>query len=96
MPGMPTYTYQVLQPDQQGEIFEVEQRMSEPALSVHPRTGQPVQRIIVTPPALGGSWGSSRDTLSDANLARNGFTKYVKTGQGTYDKTAGSGPAKLG
>ena len=32
---------------------------------------------------------------SDKNLAAKGFTKYVKTGNGSYEKTAGSGPKKL-
>ena len=33
--------------------------------------------------------------MSDKNLAAKGFTKYVKAGDGTYEKTAGSGPKKL-
>lgn len=94
---MPTYTYQVIHADgTDGEIFEVEQRMADASLTTHPQTGELVRRIIATPPALGGRWSSGGGTLSDANLASNGFSKYVKTGQGTYDKTTGPGPAKLG
>ncbi len=33
--------------------------------------------------------------MSDKNLASKGFTKYVKTGNGTYEKTAGAGPKTL-
>jgi putative FmdB family regulatory protein len=39
---MPTYSYQ----REDGTIFEVMQRMSEPALSVCPETGQKVRRMI--------------------------------------------------
>lgn len=39
---MPTYSYQ----REDGTIFEVMQRMSEPALSVCPDTGQKVRRMI--------------------------------------------------
>ena len=31
---------------------------------------------------------------SDKNLAAKGFTKYVKTGDGTYEKTAGTGRSR--
>lgn len=40
---MPIYLYRNLTT---GETFEVEQRMTEPALSVHPETGDPVKRLI--------------------------------------------------
>ena len=33
--------------------------------------------------------------LTDKNLAAKGMTKYVKTGDGTYEKTAGTGPKKI-
>lgn len=39
---MPTYSYQ----REDGTIFEVMQRMSDPALLVCPETGQKVRRII--------------------------------------------------
>jgi hypothetical protein len=34
--------------------------------------------------------------LSEKNIKRQGFTRYEKTGEGTYEKTCGNGPAKLG
>ncbi|HEX7023052.1 MAG TPA: FmdB family transcriptional regulator [Trueperaceae bacterium] len=40
---MPVYVYRNLE---SGETFEVEQRITEPALSVHPETGAPVKRLI--------------------------------------------------
>lgn len=40
---MPVYVYRNLET---GETFEFEQRITEPALTVDPRTGDPVKRII--------------------------------------------------
>ena len=56
---MPVYTYQVVRPDgSPGETFDVIHGMNDPPLSVHPQTGEPVQRIF-TPPHIAG-WGNSR------------------------------------
>jgi predicted nucleic acid-binding Zn ribbon protein len=45
---MPTYIYETVPsgPDDAVERFELRQAMSEPPLTVHPRTGVPVQRIL--------------------------------------------------
>jgi len=91
---MPTYVYQVIKPDgSEGEIFEVVQKMSEPALTKHPETGEPVQRVI-TAPNIAGNWSdaASKNKLSDKNLDKLGFTKYQRAGDGTYEKRAGKGP----
>ena len=91
---MPTYVYQVIKPDgSEGEMFEVVQKMSEPALTKHPETGEPVQRVI-TAPNIAGNWSdaASKNKLSDKNLDRLGFTKYQRAGDGTYEKRAGKGP----
>lgn len=92
---MPTYVYEIVQPDgSAGERFEYVQKMSDPPLSEHPETGQPVRRVI-TAPYIGGAWGDSameRSMKDDKKLERLGFTKYVKSGDGTYEKRAGKGP----
>ena len=91
---MPTYVYQVILDDgEDGQIFEVEQKMSEPALTEHPTTRQPVKRIIQTP-YLGGKYseGAIKTNISDENAQKKGFTKYVKSGDGTYEKRSGEGP----
>lgn len=91
---MPLYMYEVIQPDgSPGEEFEALQSMSEPALTVHPDTGEPVRRVFGTPNAP-RAWTDShaKSMTSDKNLASKGFTKYVKSGDGTYEKTAGNGP----
>lgn len=40
---MPVYVYKNLTT---GETFEVEQRITEPAWTEHPETGEPLQRVI--------------------------------------------------
>jgi len=94
---MPTYVYEHVLPDGSGgESFELMQRMSEPALTRHPATGGPVRRMIQAP-HLGGMWSESsrRSMMSDRKLAEQGFTKYVKTDTGSYEKTTGQGPRRL-
>lgn len=94
---MPLYLYEVVLPDDSaGETFEVLQGMNEPALTVHPETGEPVRRVFGTPNAP-RSWTDShgKSKLSDKSLERMGFTKYVKGGNGKYDKVVGKGPSQI-
>src|SRR5687768_14359923 len=94
---MPLYVYEVVLPDGTGgEQFAVRQKMSEAALTAHPETGEPVRRVFTEPNAP-RAWTDrhGKAAVSDKNLASKGFTKYVKTGNGTYEKTAGSGPKQL-
>jgi len=46
---MATYIYETVpkNPKEKPRRFEVEQKMSEPALKTDPKTGQPVRRVIV-------------------------------------------------
>ncbi len=92
---MPTYVYEVVQPDgQPGDQFEVVQPISEAPLTEHPETGEPVRRVI-QPVFIGGKWTESsmhRRMKDDKKLDRLGFTKYVKSGDGVYEKRAGKGP----
>ncbi len=94
---MPTYVYQVIEDDgSDGEIFEVFQKMSDPTLQTHPESGKPVRRLIQAP-NISGKWSESatKRMLSDKNLDRIGFTKYQRTGDGKYEKRAGSGPPTI-
>ncbi len=90
---MPLYVYQELLPDgSEGERFEVLQKIEEPALTKHPKTGNAVRRVITaafTPKPFMGH--DKKEQLSDRNLEKLGFTKYVK-GKSGYEKTAGDGP----
>ena len=95
---MPLYVYEIVLPDGTGgDQFEMLQSMSAAPLTVHPDTGVPVRRIFGTPNAP-RAWTDSqaKDKTSDASLKRGGFTKYVKTANGKYEKTFGKGPDKIG
>ena len=95
---MPIYVYEEIREDgSAGEQFEIHQSMADEPLSKHPRTGVPVRRVLQAP-FIGGQWSDSamqRSMANDNKLERLGFTKYVKSGNGTYEKTLGSGPSKL-
>ncbi|MCA8997977.1 MAG: zinc ribbon domain-containing protein [Planctomycetaceae bacterium] len=92
---MPTYVYEVVEEDgSPGEIFEVIQPISAAPLDKHPESGKPCRRII-QPPFIGGTWSESamhKSTNDNSKLERLGFTKYVKAGDGVYEKQAGKGP----
>lgn len=92
---MPTYLYRVVREDgNPGEEFEVVQGIKEPALTEHPETGEPVERLIQSVFA-GGSWTESsmgRRMKDEKKLDRLGLTKYVKAGDGVYEKRTGKGP----
>lgn len=94
---MPTYVYEVILPDgEEGQLFEVVQRMSDPPLTEHPTTGQPVRRVIM-PPNLPTRYTDMQEkhSLSNENLSRLGFTKYERQGSDMV-KTAGDGPDLTG
>ncbi|MBP3956027.1 zinc ribbon domain-containing protein [Gemmata sp. G18] len=94
---MPLYVYEVVLADGAGgEQFEVFQKMSDGTLTTHPETGEPVRRVFTeanAPRAWTDTQGKA--AVSDKNLASKGFTKYVKTDKGTYEKAAGAGPKKI-
>lgn len=90
---MPIYVYEVITGDEdEGQVFEVVQRMADPPLKKHPTTGQPVRRVIQAP-NLPSKWTDrqAKKTLSNENVAAQGFTRYEKTGDGEYHRTAGKG-----
>lgn len=91
---MPTYVYQVItEGGSEGEIFEVFQKMSEPALTQHPETGEPVRRVIQAANIpLKHTEKAETKRMSNKNLDRMGFTKYERAGGGFYEKKAGKGP----
>ena len=94
---MPTYVYEVLLEDGAvGERFEVVQKMSDDPLESHPESGLPVRRVFL-PFSVAGKHGSSADKnlADDSKLEKLGFTKYVKSDDGKYDKVIGKGPSHL-
>ena len=80
---MPIYVYRVLR-EGPPEQFEVRQSIHEPALTKHPVTGELVRRVPCVPQI-------GRGALSNREVGAAGFTKYVKTSDGTYEKQAGPG-----
>jgi len=92
---MPIYVYEVITSDgSDGEQFEIFQSMSDAPLTSHPESGLPVRRVFL-PPAIGGKWSESsmnKSVADDKKLDKMGFTKYVKAGDGFYEKRAGKGP----
>jgi len=92
---MPIYVYEVLdENDQSLGYFETFQKFSDPPLTEHPETGHKLQRVIQAP-FIGGTWSEGhmhKAMKDDKKLEQLGFTKYVKSGDGTYEKRAGNGP----
>jgi predicted nucleic acid-binding Zn ribbon protein len=91
---MPMYVYEVITADGRGgETFEMLQSIHAETLTKHPETGQPVRRVVTAPHVpKKNTDGKIKADLSDKNLDRLGFTKYVKSSSGNYEKTAGAGP----
>lgn len=89
---MPTYVYrEILSDGSEGETFEIVQRMSEPALTTHPKTGRRVRKIFLSPNVASKyTERSGKEKLSDENVEKHGFTRYEKDKvTGRYHKTAG-------
>jgi hypothetical protein len=82
---MPIYVYRVVRTDPQApeETFEIRQSIHDAALTTHPETGRPVERVIL-PPRIATPTGNS-------DIAAAGFTKYKRTSDGTYERQAGGG-----
>lgn len=93
---MPVYVYQILNADgSAGGSFEIEQPANAPALTAHPLTGAPVQRVIQTAHIAGThNERLTREKLNSASeLSRLGFTRYERDNStGDYHKTAGNDP----
>ncbi len=90
---MPTYVYEIVEGPDVGERLEIRQSIHDAALTHHPDTGAAVKRVISVPTIMGPALGTN--PKDDKKLGRMGFTKYVKSGDGTYEKTAGTGPKRI-
>lgn len=97
---MPTYVYEVINPDgSAGERFELVQPMSDDPITKHPESNKPVRRVIQPFQITGASslMRADRALADDNKLEKMGFTKYVKSGDGKYDRVVGKGgPESLG
>lgn len=89
---MPTYSYQEILPGGgEGDCFEVVQRMSDPPLKTHPKTGNPVRKVFVAPNLPSRyTEAATKSKLTNENVEKHGFTRYEKDKvSGMYHKTAG-------
>ena len=81
---MPVYCYRAVNEEESCPhcrvIFEITQRMSEPALEQCPRCSAKVERIMTS----FYSYASPKDKLSNKRLKELGFKKYVKDDNGKY------------
>ena len=68
------------------DILEVFQTMSAPELSICPQCGKPIQKMISMPAR---HQQHLNNTLNEKNIAEKGFSKYVKTEDGKYEKATG-------
>jgi predicted nucleic acid-binding Zn ribbon protein len=94
---MPVYLYvEVLADGSEGASFELIQSIHDEPLQVHPSTGVPVRRKVTAPAWSPKGFGKhdKKEQLSDRNLEKLGFTKYVK-GKGGYEKVTGDGPEMI-
>ena len=94
---MPIYVYETCPEGEAEEVerFEVVQPMSDAPLSHHPTTGVPVRRVLAAPVVLRNT-SIGKDVMGDQNLKKNGFSRYEKTGDGVYERTAGKdGPKRI-
>ena len=66
--------------------FEVHQRITEAKLTRCPTCNKAVERLI-SPVKIGGKYSTSNSRVKEL-----GMTKYVKAGDGVYEKAAGKGP----
>ena len=69
--------------------FEVMQRVAEPKLKRCPTCRKPVERLI-SPVSV-----QTRFSISPSKLKDLGMTKYVKTSDGSYERTVGRAGPKM-
>ena len=87
---MPLYEYAPLSGscDQCHGGFSVMQRMADAKLTQCPDCGQACERQL-SAVALGGKY-----SMTPSAIASSGMTQYKRSGDGTYERTAGTGGPK--
>jgi putative FmdB family regulatory protein len=85
---MPLYDYAPVsgQCDKCHGRFEVFQKIADEKLTACPTCGQACERVI-SAVAVGGKYSTSNSRVKEL-----GMTKYVKAGDGYYERAAGTGP----
>ena len=70
--------------------FDALQKISDPVIEQCPECGVAVRRVISAP-----NLAKPSPSLDAKNIEKHGFTQYKKSGKGTYEKTAGTGPRTI-
>ncbi len=68
--------------------FPIMQRMADAKLTACPTCGQACERMV-SAPALGGKY-----SMTPGAIKSSGMTQYKKSGDGVYERTAGTGGPK--
>lgn len=87
---MPVYVYKNLET---GETFEYQQRISEPALTAHPETGQPVRRVIQP---VGIAFKGSGFYVNDSRSSNGASSSSSSSKGASGGDTPTDGPGKGG
>ena len=85
---MPLRRYIVLKADgAEGDEFEVDLPAEAPDFTRHPATGEPCRRVLESPSlTIRYGAGAMKQSVSDERLARAGFQRLEKDGQGGWTK----------
>lgn len=91
---MPIYEYQAVSKGCETCLARLQamQAIGDPPITSCPDCDAPVQRVVS---AVSFKLGSERQQLSRENVGQKGFTRYERTGDGHYERTAGDGPKTL-
>lgn len=85
---MPLRRYIVLKADgAEGDEFEVDLPAEAPDFTHYPATGEPCRRVLESPSlTIRYGEGAMKQSVSDERLARAGFRRLEKDGQGGWTK----------
>jgi hypothetical protein len=91
---MPIFKYLIINDSHIPEFIEVEQTFNEAALTKHPLTGEPIQRVPINPSlSLNHSTATENKILSPDNLQKNGFSILERNDSNhEYIQTCGKNP----
>lgn len=87
---MPIYVYKNLVT---GETFEIQQRITEDALTVHPETGDPVKRLVQP---VGIAFKGSGFYVNDSRTSSGAGKSAGAGSEGTGSKDSGAAIASAG
>lgn len=86
---MPLRRFIVIKPDgSDGDLFEADLPLDAPDFVRHPVTGEPCRRVIEAPTlTVKYGEGMMKQAVSEEKLARAGFKKLEKNGEGGWTQT---------